>query len=429
MAGSKVAELYVELAARGQGAVDQHLGQLQTNLKNVNKALTASQGEFKLMINQEERLAQAKQKLAKELDVAKYGKLGEALRTHVGALEQGLTKLTTTFSVMGAALAGTVSAASPEVFQTFTGSFQFLAAVIGEMVVPAMIDIIVLVQRLAYWIQDLDPGVKSFAVEVIKWGAIGSVVLFVASKFVMLAKAIWGAVAAARALAMTNPLTAALAIAGVVGGLALGNMAANAFAGGGPPDRQEQRDDAAQQRQNQLRAAASEAMANTPAARHQRVMASLSEQETAVARQQLSREEHARQMGNIHRLRQIQGEAPRGEAARQTPEHRAAVSAVAALQLPRQQHEAAMRAVEEGRALPAEQARRPRFQRGDTFQSQFMGIEQQWRRLQTAGASMSPLQQEIMRIRLATLRVLEESQGVQQAIAVNTAERSGPLSA
>jgi hypothetical protein len=125
-------------------------------------------------------------------------------------------KATTTFASISAAVLGSTRAASPQVFDVFTGSLKALAMVIGASLAPLVVELTTYVAKAIQWWSNLDQGTKDLIVSGVKWTAVVTGAIVALSTL----NSVFGGFAkAAFSFAAANPLLAAFAA--VVGILTL----------------------------------------------------------------------------------------------------------------------------------------------------------------------------------------------------------------
>lgn len=160
--------------------------------------------------------------------VAEQGVVGASLQKVQDKLG-GISQLTSTLSLAGAAggalsLFGAVGSASPETLNTLTGSFRLLGAEIGTVFLPAVLDVARWVQQMAARFRELSPETKELIGQWGKWAIVASTV---AGGFLIISSAVTRAGLAIVSLSknmtalMANPAFLKLAlIAAAVGGIA-----------------------------------------------------------------------------------------------------------------------------------------------------------------------------------------------------------------
>jgi len=160
--------------------------------------------------------------------VAEQGVVGASLQKVQDKLG-GISQLTSTLSLAGAAggalsLFGAVGSASPETLNTLTGSFRLLGAEIGTVFLPAVLDVARWVQQMSQRFRELSPETKALIGQWGKWAIVASTV---AGGFLIISSAVTRAGLAIVSLSknmtalMANPAFLKLAlIAAAVGGVA-----------------------------------------------------------------------------------------------------------------------------------------------------------------------------------------------------------------
>ena len=247
MAGEKLAELYLEIRAKGD--INKTLDDLHARIQSTNKLMTGFEGNaqnlffFKLrdaakeatfaikvaeaalqhtgtaagqkelknlyglegkksLLGQKQSLAEMKTQAAyqaspegreflkqqltvqKEVQKFKAGQEWQKLVSEQGRFGANLISLKDKIgdfsrsSAIGlaaatAGIAGLVAAASPETFQTFTGSIHLLSASVGQIFVPMMINVSGWLQRVAFWFHGLSGETKSNIASLALWGVGG----------------------------------------------------------------------------------------------------------------------------------------------------------------------------------------------------------------------------------------------------------------
>lgn len=158
--------------------------------------------------------------------VAEQGRSGAVLSTIGGKLKGIKGHLDSIgnmpmigFAAASAAMSGLAAAASPAVWSTFTGSWTYLSAVVGQMFVPYMIEAARAIQAGARWFQTLDPELRSNAAGWIVAGVAAMGFVSILSRMLSLVLSLGPALRALGFLAAT-PVGAALAGAALGGGTA-----------------------------------------------------------------------------------------------------------------------------------------------------------------------------------------------------------------
>src|SRR5579859_2613930 len=174
-----LATAYVELKSKGKLAED--LGLQKQKIKDLGAALKS--GDFAKHVKQSAELnkqMERLQKLAhfKELTATK-GMLGGTF-AYIGERVTGLKKSIQglagiagrTFAAGTGLVTGTVAAASPQAFSTFTGSLKLLAASVGTILLPILAQASYWIQKIAFHIRNLDQDTKDSIGNWVKWGLI-----------------------------------------------------------------------------------------------------------------------------------------------------------------------------------------------------------------------------------------------------------------
>lgn len=368
----------------------------------------------------QDKLTAAQKQLAREFDRASLGKFGvvmKDLKGAVGGFKESLEKLGGggAGGVLGPIIGGlgafaAIAAASPDHMATLTGSINYLAGSIGRIFLPVVIDICRWLQAAARWIQSLDAATVANIATAAKW-AVGFIAVAGAIRLVSLALASMMAI---------NPWL--LALAGLASLAALGGLF-----GEGIRDSMRGALGA-----DSLLGAAGPGMARGGALSFSGLLAA---------------------PGIAGRAGEAVGTGVAGEGVGSTvgravgsslltsnPAYWAGLAGSAAISavgdaIGSARHlmggsEAAggaasdvsigLRAASPSIGLRAASglpgapgAAEPDLLLGRNFQSQFFGIEEQWKRLQQAGASLSPLDSEMMRFavdgRTALLSIAEST--------------------
>jgi hypothetical protein len=171
----QLATLYVDLIARDK--VAPALAEQQGRIKNLRDELakvgTAGwDQQAKAYFNTQRQVADAQRQLARAFDVATLGAFAVNMRELVekfGQLRQGIDYLGSGFPAVREQLVGFVAAASPDAFATFTVSLRYLSASIGQTLLPALVEVSALIQRGARWFQSLDEGTKKLISSTALW--------------------------------------------------------------------------------------------------------------------------------------------------------------------------------------------------------------------------------------------------------------------
>ena len=281
-----------------------------------------------------------------------------------------------------AGILGSVASASPEIFGTFTGSIRLLSAEIGRSFAPAIITVSGWIQKAAFFIRSIDDGTKRWIGTLVVAGTV--LATFIGSLRML--------------LTLARGIPAALAWLGIGGGAAgaAGTAAAAGSAAGGS---------------GLLAGAASIAALGARAAwalaRRHPVLAAGSAIAAAAPVVMDSIQSGTATL-------EAMGANTASRFIGQRPDRFGASSLAAAGSL----------ASSVGTGLTPEARARAEAGQGSgplpfwNFQSQLMGIDQAWSRLQEAGAGMSPGEQEILRIQTDMLQVLQQSASGQKPLAV-----------
>ncbi|HWH77335.1 MAG TPA: hypothetical protein VNT76_08180, partial [Candidatus Binatus sp.] len=143
---------------------------------------------------QNKRLEKQRDELANYRQmVAENGKISTILdqvQNKVAAIGKAAT---VAYLAMDAAILGAVAAASPDVFQTFTGSLKLLSAEIGTIFLPMVIQTAYWLQQAAAYVRNLTPETREQILSWAKWAVVGTGVVMVLSKMVPLFTALWTA--------------------------------------------------------------------------------------------------------------------------------------------------------------------------------------------------------------------------------------------
>lgn len=118
------------------------------------------------------------------------------------------SKATGAFASLSGTILATTRAASPQVFDVFTGSLTALAKVVGATLAPVLIDLSTYVAQAIQWWVGMNKGTKDLIVSFAKWGTIitGAIVAF------NTLNGVFGSfIANAFKFAAANPLVTALA--------------------------------------------------------------------------------------------------------------------------------------------------------------------------------------------------------------------------
>ncbi len=176
MVGAKLAELYVELRAKG-GNVDAVLADTQKQLKLTDNIMSEMAVKGPALLAAKVKLASKEQAANFQVLATAHGNFGATLLTLRERTEAFTRAATYGFAGVSAGISALVAAASPEAFQTFTGSIRLLGASVGQIFVPSMIEISALLQKTAFWFHGLDEGTKKNIASWALWGvgALGAV--------------------------------------------------------------------------------------------------------------------------------------------------------------------------------------------------------------------------------------------------------------
>lgn len=131
------------------------------------------QKQIKEMVAAQKEAAAEQARFSRAFDVAAMGGFGVFMRDMKDSFEKfgkGIESIGNKFPLAMAGMTGLVAAASPDVFQTFTMSLQYLAASIGTMLLPMFIDFAIWLQRAARWVLSLDDETKKNIATYIGWG-------------------------------------------------------------------------------------------------------------------------------------------------------------------------------------------------------------------------------------------------------------------
>lgn len=243
MAGGKLAELYVDLVAHDklgpaiQQAKDM-IGRTQAELAQISTA--GGQARLKEFVDSQKKAAASHKELSRAIDIGINGRfnvfmkdMGQAINKAGEALSGfGMGPLGNVIVGLGAMNA--MQQASPDIWNTFTGSINYAAAGLGTALMPMLIELSRWLQGVARWFLDLDDGTKAMIGGFAKWAAIIGTVGFALSKIIGV---IQGVSAALRALATANPwllLAAGLgALISIVAGASMFGGSGEAFSSSG----------------------------------------------------------------------------------------------------------------------------------------------------------------------------------------------------
>lgn len=170
-ASAKLAELYLEISTKGDYAAA--LNSIKDKMAAVNQQADNLQ---KMMANPAvignlARIAKVQNDIGiavqKALNPSK--EFQESIKGWSSAINAGAMAL----GGLSAAATGAAAAASPMVWETFTGSVRLVTASIGSAFIPALIEVSAWLQKTARWIQSLDQDqLKSIGRWIIWGGAI-----------------------------------------------------------------------------------------------------------------------------------------------------------------------------------------------------------------------------------------------------------------
>lgn len=130
----------------------------------------------------------------------------------------------------GGLIAGLGAAASPQIWDTLTGSIRILAASIGRGLLPTLIDLSRWVQNIATWFRNLSEPTQVLIGRVIFWGTALATTI---TTFGLFSHAVYLAIVGIRNLATTLGLIGAAQVGGTAAGSAAGGAAAGGAAAGG----------------------------------------------------------------------------------------------------------------------------------------------------------------------------------------------------
>lgn len=125
------------------------------------------------------------------------------IRAMNAKVQQALSPLTSAFNPAKNGILAMVQAASPQAFNTLSGSFRLLSMSIGSAFIPQVVEASKLIQQLASYIRSIDPELKK---QIAMWVGYGVAVLGAAVAFSKLLGFL--------ALISANPVTATL-LAGI----------------------------------------------------------------------------------------------------------------------------------------------------------------------------------------------------------------------
>ncbi len=422
MISGKLAELYVDLVAKDKIApaiaeAKSRLGNLQADLAKVGTGAWSAQ--IREYVSNTSKAQQAQKALAREFDVAAYGRFGVFMRDMGSAFESFKERLGAVGGIFPLAMAGMtgfVAAASPDAFTTFTMSLKYLAATVGQILLPVFIDIIIWIQRMARWIRDLDPETKKMIGTAALWAVALTGIAFAVSRLIGLLGMLSTVL---RAIGLMNPFGLLLAgvgavvadVAGVFGGGGIG--AGRTGTGGGPITRigrsigewlwdsghgeASSREIAALDARGSAVSAALGGRDPTGAGRRAAMTPLGRGRGTGAAPATTMSMADIARMGEISdaaRSMGISEEMIAGFRREFASTRRGSVAPEGTVAPERSILGGLARIIGAGRGGPG----------GDgamlalNHQSQFLGIEQQWQRIQQAAASASPLEEEMKRI-------------------------------
>jgi hypothetical protein len=385
MIQGKLAELYVDLTARDKiaPAIAEVQGRIANLKADLAKAGTAGWGQqVQTFIQSQKQSAEEQKKLSRAFDVAAMGSFGASMKAfseNLGAIQEKLGGVSGVFPMAMASMTGFVAAASPDTFTTFTMSLQYLAASIGQALLPSMIEIVRWVQTAARWFQNLDSDTKGLIGTAALWVVGLSGAAFALNRIIGISRTL---ITVFNALAAHPWVLVLMAAAAIVGPALMGDFGRGPSApGGGPLFRPE--------------------ATRTVVGRVAASAGSVAADET----------------GSVF----IGGSAAAGliradttpSAMPWTP--RLAESARSSSPFSRG---LASMGMLPGSGISDGGRDAPGFLHATNFQSQFMGIEQQWKHIQQAGASNSPLEEEMRRIAM-------ESRDYLHSVATSTATTAG----
>lgn len=207
MASGRLAELFLEIGAKANYA--QAFLDAKNQLADLKLTAGLSQQHYDRIAAVQRQINQAKASVEWKAMVAEQGKFGAGLSWINQHVSRFSSIAGVAFGSGMAAMTGLAAAASPETFQTFTGSIRLLAASVGTAFTPVLIEASRWLQRAAFWFQSLDPEmVKSVG----KWIGIGTAiagVVFVGGKLI--------AVGASVLTVLVSLGSGAVALAGRIG--------------------------------------------------------------------------------------------------------------------------------------------------------------------------------------------------------------------
>lgn len=153
----------------------------------------------------------------------------EALKSGMGQMKDNAKELgksfdsmagkaTAAFASLSGTLLATTRAASPQVFDVFSGSLGALSKVIGATLAPVLIDLTTYVVQAIKWWAELDTGTKQNIQTFVKWGIVitGAIVAFNT-----LYSVFGGFTSAVIKFALANPLVTAFGAVVVLIGAAI----------------------------------------------------------------------------------------------------------------------------------------------------------------------------------------------------------------
>jgi hypothetical protein len=164
----------------------------------------------------------------------------EKMREMFDRIGEGLNRLgtqaTTAFALGTGGILAMTRAASPEAFNTLTGSIQLLAGQIGISFMPQIIQVSGALQQAADWVRHLDSGTKASIATWVAWGVAGTGAAMILHRIALGAKALVvdliavgsvakGAFTAIYAFSVAHPVVAGLTAIGLAVGTLAGGYA------------------------------------------------------------------------------------------------------------------------------------------------------------------------------------------------------------
>ncbi len=223
MASSGVlANLFIDISLRGGQDALRKQSLIMKEIKNLRSPISA---DLAAIAVQNKKLTTQRDELINyRLMVAEHGKLSAALSTVHDKLKGIGAAAGAAYFAMDAAILGVVAAASPDVFQTFTGSLKLLSAEIGTIFLPLVIQTAYWIQQASHYVRELTPETREQVLTWAKWGLILTGATFALVKLVAVGKSLSMAFAWMSSFnfaALLNPFVlGAIAATAAIAGLA-----------------------------------------------------------------------------------------------------------------------------------------------------------------------------------------------------------------